>query len=64
MTPALFQRTSRRSSWARKADALALMVLKSARSRGRNSRAPEEEGKSVLMDWMAWVALKAERPAM
>jgi hypothetical protein len=56
MTPALFQRTSRRSSRPRKADALALMVLKSARSRGRNSRVPVEDGKVALMDWMACVA--------
>lgn len=40
------------------------MVLKSARSGDRNSKVPVEEGEAVLMDWMAWVAFWAERPAM
>jgi hypothetical protein len=63
MTPALFQRTSSRSSLLRKSSAEALMVERSERSRLRKWRVPFEFGWVDLMELMAEVALDSVRAA-
>lgn len=47
MMPALFHRISRRVSFARKYSTLLLMVVKSARSRSRNSKRALESGNAA-----------------
>lgn len=63
MMPALFQRTSKRSSRARKSFAEALMVERSARSSLRTSRRPLDVGWAFWRVEMAAVHFSDERPA-
>jgi hypothetical protein len=64
MIPALLKRMSSRFSLERKVWTEVFMVLRSARSRGRNPRAPVESGNEFLMELMAESALDSERAAM
>ena len=63
MTPALFQRTSRRSSFPRNSFADFLIVVKSFRSKCRNSSCPLEFGNNDLMRSIALPAFASERVA-
>jgi hypothetical protein len=64
MIPALLKRMSSLFSLERKVWVEDLIVLRSARSRGRNSRTPVESENKVLMELIAENALDSERAAI
>ncbi len=64
MTPALFHNTSKRVSFSRKVWAAFLTVVKSPKSRNRNSSLPLEDGTAFLASTMDCRPFFWSRPAM